>query len=190
MPEAESALAQADPATQEATRSALQRARRAEDDRARARRIAEEAATLRADAETRATREIDQALEGSGIKDRSWLQKAWDTISTPFRSWDDFVAFAGTIGAVAGLVVLVIGTGGVAGVILAGVAVAAGAVVLGDALNKYRQGRGSLGQVGLAALGVLPIGKGIALAGRGARAVMGMSGTIRGGGGRWPAPAP
>ncbi|GAA2896456.1 DUF6531 domain-containing protein [Nonomuraea rubra] len=183
VPEAESALAQADPATQEATRSALQRARRAEDDRARARRIAEEAATLRADAETRATREIDQALEGSGIKDRSWLQKAWDTISTPFRSWDDFVAFAGTIGAVAGLVVLVIGTGGVAGVILAGVAVAAGAVVLGDALNKYRQGRGSLGQVGLAALGVLPIGKGIALAGRGARAVMGMSGTIRGGGG-------
>ncbi|GAA2215236.1 hypothetical protein GCM10009850_107030 [Nonomuraea monospora] len=186
VPSAESALAAADEATREATRAAMQRARQAEDDRARARRIADEAARLRGDAESRATREIEQALEGSGIKDKSWLERAWETITTPFRSWDDFVAFAGTVGAVAGLVVLVIGTGGLAGVILAGVAVAAGAVVLGDALNKYRQGRGSLGQVGLAALGVLPVGKGLVLLGRGAKAVMGLNGAagvVRAGGG-------
>ncbi|NJP91930.1 type IV secretion protein Rhs [Nonomuraea sp. FMUSA5-5] len=186
LPEAESALALADLPTQEAARPALQRARRAEDDRERARRIAEEAARLRDDAADRATREIEQALDGSGIKDKSWLQKAWDTISTPFRSWDDFVSFAATVGAVAGLVVLVIGTGGVAGVIVAGVAVAAGAVVLGDALDKYRRGKGSLGEVGLAALGVLPVGKGLALLGRGAKAVLGLRGaasTVRGGGG-------
>ncbi|UBU14153.1 DUF6531 domain-containing protein [Nonomuraea gerenzanensis] len=186
VPEAESALANADAATREATYAAMQRARRAEEDRARARRIAEDAARLRGDAETKATREIERALEGSGIKDKSWLEQAWETISTPFRSWDDFVSFAGTVGAVAGLAVLVIGTGGLAGVILAGVAVAAGAVVLGDALNKYRQGKGSLGQVGLAALGVLPVGKGIAVLGRGAKAVLGLNGAagaVRAGGG-------
>ncbi|SEH00444.1 RHS repeat-associated core domain-containing protein [Nonomuraea solani] len=183
LPEMESAITAADPAVQAAVRPAVQRARDADADRSRARRIADEAARLRDDAESRAVKEIEQALDGSGIKDKSWLQKAWDTLSTPFRSWDDFVSFAGTVAMVAGLVVLVIGTGGVAGVILAGVAVAAGAVVLADALNKYRQGRGSLGQVGLAALGVLPVGKGLSLLARGAKALTAGAATVRGGGG-------
>ncbi|MEV0165163.1 RHS repeat-associated core domain-containing protein [Nonomuraea fuscirosea] len=186
LPEVESAVGAADATVQAAVRPAVQRARAADADRSRARRIADEAARLRGDAENRATREIEQALEGSGIKDKSWLQQAWDTISTPFRSWDDFVAFAGTVAMVAGLVVLVIGTGGLAGAILAGVALAASAVVLGDALHKYRQGKGSLGQVGMAALGVLPVGRGLALVAKGARAVTGLRGAaggIRAGGG-------
>ncbi|MGN9841530.1 RHS repeat-associated core domain-containing protein [Nonomuraea sp. H19] len=184
--EAESAVGAADPAVQAAVRPAVQRARAADADRARARRIADEAAQLRGDAESRAVREIDQALAGSGIKNKSFLQKAWDVISTPFRSWDDFVSFAGKVALVAGLVVLVIGTGGLAGVVLAGVAVAAGAVVLADALNKYRQGRGSLGQVALAAVGVIPGGKSIGLLAQGAKAVTGLRGAaaaVRGGGG-------
>ncbi|WP_188195458.1 DUF6531 domain-containing protein [Nonomuraea sp. SYSU D8015] len=184
--EAETAVRSADPAVQAVVRPAVERARGAEADRARARRIADEAARLRGDAESRAVREIEQALDGSGIKNKSFLQKAWDAISTPFRSWDDFVAFAGTVALVAGLVVLVIGTGGLAGAILAGVAVAAGAVVLADAVHKYRQGRGSLGQVGLAALGVIPGGKSLGLLAQGAKAVAGLRGAaaaVRGGGG-------
>ncbi|TMR96381.1 DUF6531 domain-containing protein [Nonomuraea basaltis] len=186
LPEVEAAVRAADPAAREAVRPAVQRARTAEADRARARRIADEAANLRGDAESRAVREIEQALDGSGIKNKSFLQKAWDVISTPFRSWDDFVSFAGKVAMVAGLVVLVIGTGGLAGVILAGVAIAAGAVVLADALNKYRQGRGSLGQVGLAALGIVPGGKSLGLLAQGAKAAAGLRGAaalVRGGGG-------
>ncbi|MCK2214920.1 DUF6531 domain-containing protein [Actinomadura sp. ATCC 31491] len=170
-----------------AVRPAVQRARDAETDRARARRIADEAARLRGDAESRAVRELEDALDGSGIKNKTFLEKAWDVISTPFRSWDDFVSFAGKVAMVAGLVVLVIGTGGLAGAILAGVAVAAGAVVLADALNKYRQGRGSLGQVALAAVGVLPFGKGAGLLAQSVKALSRLRGAaalVRGGGGR------
>ncbi|MFI7705829.1 RHS repeat-associated core domain-containing protein [Nonomuraea sp. NPDC049480] len=184
--EAEAAVRAAEPAVRAAVRPAVERARNAEADRARARRIADEATRLRGDAESRAVREIEQALDGSGIRNKSFLQQAWDVISTPFRSWDDFVAFAGKVALVAGLVVLVIGTGGLAGAILAGVAVAAGAVVLGDALNKYRQGRGSLGEVGLAALGIIPGGKSLGLLAQGAKAVgrlRGAAAAVRAGGG-------
>ncbi|MEV0383779.1 YwqJ-related putative deaminase [Nonomuraea sp. NPDC050643] len=153
----------AEPAVAVSVRPALERARNADADRARARRIADEAAGLRAEAETRAVEEIERALAGSGIQNRSWLAQAWDTISTPFRSWDDFVNLARNIAMVAGIALLVIGTGGLAGVLLMGTVVVAGALVLGDSLNKYRQGKAGLGQVILDGIGMLPGGKGVGL---------------------------
>ncbi|WP_053174461.1 DUF6531 domain-containing protein [Nonomuraea sp. SBT364] len=183
LPELESAVSAADPAVQASVRPAVQRARNADADRARARRLADEAARLRGDAENRAVEHIERALEGSGIKNRTWLQKALDTVSAPFRSWDAFVDFAGKVALVAGVIVLVIGTGGMAGVILAGVAVAASAVVLGNTLNKYRQGKATLGQVALDALGVIPGGRTAGLLAKGGAALRGAATAIRGGGG-------
>ncbi|MEV0622953.1 DUF6531 domain-containing protein [Nonomuraea sp. NPDC050404] len=130
----------------------------AEVDRSRARLIADEAARLRGDAETRATREIEQALEGSGVTDRVWLRLAWETISAPFRFWDDFVSFAGGVAMVSGMTMLLIGAGGPtrpSGALPAGMGVVAGAVVLADAMARYRRRKGSLGMVALAALNVL-----------------------------------
>ncbi|MGW4796397.1 DUF6531 domain-containing protein, partial [Nonomuraea sp. NPDC004297] len=174
------------PAVQAEVRPAVRRAHDADADRARARRIADEAARLRGDAETRAVNEIEQALEGSGIQNRSWLEKAWETVSTPFRSWDDFVDLARNVALVAGVAVLVIGTGGVAGALLLGTAVVAGALVFADTLNKYRQGRAGLGQVVLDGIGAFPGLRQVGLLARGAKAAMALGGPaagVRAGGG-------
>ncbi|MEU6710493.1 putative T7SS-secreted protein [Nonomuraea sp. NPDC046802] len=187
LPDVEHAVSAAAPAVQASVRPAVQRARTADADRARARRVADEAARLRSDAETRAVEEITQALDGSGIRDKSWLAKAWDTVSTPFRSWDDFVSFAGKVALVAGVAVLIVGTGGLAGALLAGAAIAAGAVVFADSLNKYRQGRSSLGEVILNGLGMLPGGKSAGLLAHGmvaAGGLRGMAAAVRAGLGR------
>ena len=165
--EVEHAVLTAGPAVQASVRPALERARTAEADRARARRIADEAARLRGEAEARAVEEIEQALTGSGIQNRSWLAKAWDTLSTPFRSWDDFVDLARNVAMVAGIAVLIVGTGGLAGALLVGATVVAGAVVLGDSLNKYRQGKAGLGQVILDGIGTLPGGKSVGIIAQG-----------------------
>ncbi|MFC5833608.1 RHS repeat-associated core domain-containing protein [Nonomuraea insulae] len=184
--EVESAIGAADPAVQATVRPAVARARNAEADRGRARRIADEAAGLRGDAESRAVGEIERALEGSGIQNRSWLEKAWETVSTPFRSWDDFVNLARNVAMVAGIAVLIIGTGGVAGAILLGAAVVAGAVVFADSLNKYRQGKAGLGQVVLDGIGVIPGGRQVGLLAQGGKAVAALGGLaagVRAGGG-------
>ncbi|GAA2215818.1 hypothetical protein GCM10009850_112860 [Nonomuraea monospora] len=178
--EVEAAVGAADPAVQAAVRPAVARAQNAEADRGRARRIADEAAGLRGDAESRAVEEIEQALEGSGIQNKSWLEKAWDTVSTPFRSWDDFVNLARNVAMVAGIAVLIIGTGGLAGAILLGAAVVAGAVVFADTLNKYRQGKASLGQVVLDGLGVIPGGRQVGLLAQGGKAVAALGGLAAG----------
>ncbi|MGR6919804.1 DUF6531 domain-containing protein [[Actinomadura] parvosata] len=178
--EVEAAVSAADPAVQAAVRPAVARARNAKADRGRARRIAEEAAGLRGDAETRAVREIEQALAGNGIQDKSWLEQAWDTVSTPFRSWDDFVNLARNVAMVAGLAVLIIGTGGLAGAILLGAAVVAGAVVFADTLNKYRQGKASLGQVALDGIGVIPGGRQVGLLAQGGKVVAALGGLAAG----------
>ncbi|MEV0820579.1 RHS repeat-associated core domain-containing protein [Nonomuraea rubra] len=184
--EVESAVSAADPAVQAAVRPAVTRARNADADRTRARRIAEEAAGLRGQAESRAVREIEQALQGSGIQNKSWLEKAWETVSTPFRSWDDFVNLARNVAMVAGIAVLIVGTGGLAGAILLGAAVVAGAVVFADSLNKYRQGRASLGQVVLDGIGMFPGGRQVGMLAQGAKAVAALGGLaagVRAGGG-------
>ncbi|NJP98432.1 RHS repeat protein [Nonomuraea sp. FMUSA5-5] len=184
--EVEAAVGAAAPAVQAAVRPAVTRARDAEADRGRARRIAEEAARLRGEAESRAAGEIEQALQGSGIQNKSWLEKAWDTVSTPFRSWDDFVNLARNVAMVAGIVVLIIGTGGLAGAILLGATVALGAIVFADSLNKYRQGKAGLGQVVLDGIGMIPGGRQVGLLAMGGKAVAALGGLaagVRAGGG-------
>lgn len=154
----EASVGAADPAVQAAVRPAAARAHNAETDRGWARRIAEEA-------ESRVVEEIEWALEGGGIQNKPWLEKAWDTVSTPFRSWDDLVNLARKVALVAGIAVLLIGTGGAAGAILAMV------VVFADLLNKYRQGKASLGQVVLDGIGMIPGGRQMGLLASGGKAV-------------------
>ncbi|MFB4285336.1 hypothetical protein ACBJ59_59485 [Nonomuraea sp. MTCD27] len=183
----EQAVTAADPAVQATVRPAVQRARNADADRTRARRVADEAAALRADAESRAVDEIERALAGSGIQNKSWLAKAWDTVSTPFRSWDDFVNLARNVAMVAGIALLVIGTGGLAGAFLVGAVVVAGAIVFADSLNKYRQGKAGLGQVILDGIGMFPGGKSAGLLAQGmvlAGGLRGAATAIRHGAGR------
>ncbi|MEV4170876.1 hypothetical protein [Nonomuraea sp. NPDC049709] len=183
----EQAVTAADPAVQATVRPAVQRARNADADRTRARRVADEAAALRADAESRAVEEIERALAGSGIQNKSWLAKAWDTVSTPFRSWDDFVNLARNVAMVAGIALLVIGTGGLAGALLVGAVVVAGAIVFADSLNKYRQGKAGLGQVILDGIGMFPGGKSAGLLAQGmvlAGGLRGAATAVRNGAGR------
>jgi len=59
-------------------RAAGRRARYAASDRDMARRLADDAAKLRGQAEVTCERAIRQALDGSGIKNKPWYQKAWD----------------------------------------------------------------------------------------------------------------
>ncbi|GLY29100.1 RHS repeat-associated core domain-containing protein [Kineosporia sp. NBRC 101731] len=140
-------------------RHAASRARTADSDLDRARTLADQAAALRGDAEDRAERGINDSLEGSGIKNKSWAQKAWDTVSKPFRSWDDFVSLCGTVALVAGVAALFIS--GPIGWALMAAALVAGAVVFGDSLVKYANGEVGLGTVALNALGLIPGGRGV-----------------------------
>jgi hypothetical protein len=87
-------------------RAAVTRAIAAAADQRTARRLADEAAALRDGAAARCAEEIDGALDGSGIKNKSFWQKAWDTVSAPFRSWDAFVDFCGKVAMVAGVIAL------------------------------------------------------------------------------------
>ncbi|MCA1704961.1 MAG: type IV secretion protein Rhs, partial [Actinobacteria bacterium] len=93
----EAAIADLDEGTKTQARAAARRARFAEQDRHRARRLATDAARLRGVAETTCVHGIHDALNGSGIKNKSWLEKAWNTVSKPFRSWDDFVKLCSTV---------------------------------------------------------------------------------------------
>jgi hypothetical protein len=149
-------------------RSAAQRAGQAERDKAAARRLAGDAARLRGEAEGRAVDGINRALDHSGIKNKSWWQKAWDVVSWPFQSWDNFVSFCRGAAFVVGIVALFIS--GPVGWALVGVALVAGAVAFGDTLVKFTQGKASLMDLALDALGLIPGTAGaIKLAGLGTR---------------------
>jgi hypothetical protein len=143
-----------DEATRAQARSAARRAGTAERDRAAARRLADQAARLRADAENRAADGINRALDHSGIENKSWLEKAWDVVSWPFQSWDNFVSFCKGVAFVVGTIALFVS--GPVGWALVGVALAAAAVEFGDTLVKVVQGEASLADLAFAALGLIP----------------------------------
>jgi hypothetical protein len=140
-------------------RSAVTRAQVAATDQQVARRLADEAAALREEAAARCVEEVDAALEGSGIKNRAWWAKAWETVSAPFRSWDAFVDLCGKVALVAGVVALFVS--GPIGWALMAAALVAGSVLLADSLTRYARGQGSLLEVGVAVLGVIPGGRGV-----------------------------
>src|SRR5207249_11435668 len=99
---------------------------------------------------------------------RSWWQKALDVVSWPFTSWDHFVSFCRGVALVVGFVALFIS--GPVGWALVGVALVAGAVAFGDTLVKVTQGKASLADLALDALGLIPGSAGaIRLAGLGTR---------------------
>ncbi|HET9655786.1 MAG TPA: RHS repeat-associated core domain-containing protein, partial [Kineosporiaceae bacterium] len=163
-------------------RAAVMRAGQAAADRAAARRLVEEAAQLRGQAETRAVTEIDQALAGSGIANKAWYEKAWDTVSAPFRSWDAFVGFCEKVALVAGVVALFVS--GPLGWALMAAAVVAGGVILADKLNRYARGQASLLDVGIAVLGVIPGGRGVFSVSKLAGAARGLVPALVAGGGK------
>ncbi|GAB6902278.1 DUF6531 domain-containing protein [Kineosporia succinea] len=155
----DAATVQLDENTREQIRQAASRARTADSDLDRARTLADQAAALRGEAEDRAARGIDDSLENSGLKNKSWAEKAWDFVSAPFRSWDAFVDLCSAVALVAGVVALFIS--GPVGWALMAAALVAGAVVFGDSLVKYAKGEVGLGTVALNALGLIPGGRGV-----------------------------
>lgn len=172
----EAAIADLDEHRKTQARHAAQRARRADHDRDRAKRLVSEAAKLRGDAERRCTRGIRDALQDSGIQDKSWWHKAWDAVSKPFRSWDAFVDLCNKIAMAATIVGLLIPGADV----LVALALVAGAVVFADSLGDYAQGKGSLADVGLSALNLIPFKAG-SLAKAGIKGVSALTAAVRSG---------
>ncbi|MGH8918609.1 MAG: DUF6531 domain-containing protein, partial [Actinomycetes bacterium] len=155
----EAAIASLDENLKAQVRPIARRAQFAEQDRQRARRLAQDAARLRGEAENRCADGVQKALDDSGIKNKSWLDKAWDFVSAPFRSWDAFVDLCKTVAMIAGTVALFIS--GPIGLALVAIALVAGAAVFADTLTKYTRGEASLGALALDALGLIPGARGV-----------------------------
>jgi hypothetical protein len=115
------------------------------------RRLALAAKGLREEAARTCTREINRASD-AGIHNDSWWKKAGAFLA---GAWDVLVEIAKVVVLVLGIVVLII-SGPLAWVVLA-----AGIVLLIDALLKYSRGEGSPWDVGLALLGCIPGTRGL-----------------------------
>ncbi len=153
------ATAGLDPGTTATVQSAAARARTAAADRDAARSLADQAAALRGDAEARCVDGVNAALDGSGIKDKTWWERAWDRATAPFSSWDAFVSLCRTVAIIAGTVALFIS--GPIGLALVAIALIASAVVVQDTVTKFAQGRATLLDVGLDTLGLIPGEEGV-----------------------------
>jgi RHS repeat-associated protein len=163
-------------------RAAAARAQVADQDLDRARSLADQAAALRGDAESRAVKGINDALEGSGIKNKAWYEKVWDAVTKPFTSWEEFVKLAGMIALVAGVAALFL-TGPLGWALMA-TAVLAGAAVFANDLGRFARGEIGLGGLAFSALGLIPGARGVvSLAKLGAGAA-GLARVVAGGGGR------
>ena len=160
----------------EQVRAAARRGQAAQADRARARQLALDAASLRDEAASTCAHQINEALSHSGIKNKPWYEKAWHTVSAPFRSWHAFVGLCRDVALVAGAVALVIS--GPVGVALAGIALVAGAAALGDSLGRFAAGRGSFTSVALDALGMIPGDRELAATARMSRGLRLLSGGL------------
>ncbi len=152
----EAATVSLDANTREQIRSAAGRARTADVDLDRARSLADQAAALRGEAEDTCVQQINHALDSSGIRNKSWLSKAWHAATTPFRSWDNFVSFCGKVALVAGIAALIIS--GPIGIALGVLAALAGGAIFADGLMKYSAGEIGLGELALDGLGAIPGG--------------------------------
>ena len=175
----EASTADLDPGLRAEIQAAAARGRAAEADRDRARRLAQDAAALRGDAESRCARTIRSAL--AGIKNKQWYEKAWDWVSKPFRSWDDFVALCRNVALIAGTVALFVS--GPIGLALVAIALVAGAVVFASTLDRYRRGQAGLADVGWDTLGLIPGARGVVSVSRLGTAAAGLArGVARGNG--------
>lgn len=111
-----------------------------------ARQLARDAQALREDAAGRAARQVDDAA-AAGIEPKSWWE---DFTSAVAQVWQVVVTVCKVVVVVLAVVALVVG-GPIAWAVLA-----ASLVLLTDALLKWANGEGSLGEVALAALGCIP----------------------------------
>jgi hypothetical protein len=123
----------------------------AQDDVDAEQRLALAAKELREDAARTCTREINRASD-AGIQNDSWWTKVGDFLAD---AWNVAVDISKAVVLVLGLVVLIIGGP------LAWVVLAAGIILLIDALIKYSRGEGSLWDVGWALLGCIPGTRGL-----------------------------
>ncbi len=113
-------------------------------------RLAQQARELRKDGARRTRHELDDASD-AGIQPKSRWQKFKDAVA---KAWHITVQIATVVAIVVAVVALFVG-----GPIVWGILLAASAVLLADSLLTYANGEGSLWDVGLAALGVIPGGK-------------------------------
>jgi len=100
--------------------------------------LSRQAAALRGDAERDCVREIKDALEDSGLKNRTWYQKVGDYLKESFTTWDGFVKLCENISLVLGVVALFL-TGPLA-LIVGAVLLIAAAVAIADKLKKLADG--------------------------------------------------
>jgi RHS repeat-associated protein len=140
-------------------RAAAARGQVAAADRDRARTLAVQAGQLHDDAAHTCAGAIRRSLSSAGIKNKPWYEKAWNAVTKPFRSWNDFVHLAGEVAMVAGVAALFIS--GPIGLAIMGIALVASAAVFANALDRYAGGQASLAEVALDGLGLIPGGHGI-----------------------------
>jgi hypothetical protein len=111
-----------------------------------AKQLALDAGQLRVD-DGKAAAETVREASDAGIQERSWWQKAKEALA---EAWDILVEVCKVVVLVLGVVALIIGGP------LAWVVLAAALVLLADAIMKYLNGEGGLGEVLLAAVGCIP----------------------------------
>jgi RHS repeat-associated protein len=140
-------------------RQAAVRGRAAAADRDRARVLALQAGKLHGDAAHTCAGAIKRALSSAGIKNKPWWEKAWNAVTAPFRSWNNFMSLARDVALVAGVAALFL-TGPV-GLVIMLVAVGAGALVFANTFDRFARGQASLGQLALNSLGLIPGGHGV-----------------------------
>ncbi len=170
----EAATAGLDADTRAQIQTAVRQAQNASHDLDRARSLADQAAALRDEAEDTCVTQINAALDQSGIRNKSWLQKEWQQFSANLN-WDTFIRDCRKEALVMGMLALVFS--GPVGWSFAAMALAAGALVFADGVRQYADGDIGLGELALDGLYVLPAGG----AGSGAR-LLHMAELLRGGG--------
>jgi RHS repeat-associated protein len=137
-----------------AVRTAAGRGQAAAADRDRARALAVQAGQLHDDAAHACAGSIRRSLSSAGIKNKPWWEKAWNAVTAPFRSWNDFISLVQDVAMVAGIAALFIS--GPIGLALVAITLVASAAVFANTLDKFARGQASLGELALDGLGLIP----------------------------------
>ncbi|WP_052869428.1 DUF6531 domain-containing protein [Streptomyces niger] len=135
--------------------------------------MAAEAKELREEAARECKNKLDEASD-AGIQNRHWWEEATHFV---IDNWDAIVSVCKVVVTVVGIVAMIIG-----GPILAAIVVVAALVVLADTLMKYKDGKASLFDVGLAALDCIPGMKGLTTLGGAAKGIKAAAKGLRAGG--------
>ncbi|MFI8993386.1 RHS repeat-associated core domain-containing protein [Streptomyces sp. NPDC053542] len=135
--------------------------------------MAAEAKELREDAARECKAKLDEASD-AGIQNRHWWEEATHFVTD---NWDAIVSVCKIVVTVVGVVAMIIG-----GPILGAIVLVAALVVLADTLMKYKDGKASLFDVGMAALDCIPGMKGLTTLGGAAKGIKAAAKGLRAGG--------